>query len=180
MVAASAAGAGPSATTGAGLRIPTVSGDTAGAFMRFDSPKSSTFTRPSGISIRFEHLMSRCTKPALCANSSAAPTWRTSPRASAAGSLPRRASRWEKVSPSTSSITRMVWPSYSSTSCTVTMPAWTSALAARASRSMRARASGWPSTALGNTLIATGRSSDSSKARNTSPMPPTPRRSSMR
>ncbi|MBE7451032.1 MAG: hypothetical protein HS111_19710 [Kofleriaceae bacterium] len=69
------------------------------------------------------------------------------------------------MSPSTYSITRKMAPSCSSTWWTVTMLGWTSALAARASRSMRARASSFFSTARGSTLIATGRSSFSSKAR---------------
>ena len=41
----------------------------------FASPKSSTFTNPSGRSITFSGLMSRWTMPAACAALSAAATW---------------------------------------------------------------------------------------------------------
>jgi hypothetical protein len=54
---------------------------------------------------------------------------------------------------------------------------WLRAEAARASTSNRLRVSGCPSTRRAITLMATSRCRRVSRARNTSPMPPAPRRS---
>ena len=64
-----------------------------------------------------------------------------------------------KRSPSTSSITRNVRPSAVSRSCSVTMPGWFSALAARASRNRRACQSALLASSAGSILIATSRPS---------------------
>ena len=52
----------------------------------FASPKSSTFTCPSGVILIFAGLRSRCTIPFSCAASSASAIWRAYPIASSAES----------------------------------------------------------------------------------------------
>ncbi len=55
---------------------------------RLAIPKSSTFTKPSGRSLMFAGLRSRCTMPRSCAASSASATWPAILSASSTGSGP--------------------------------------------------------------------------------------------
>ena len=78
--------------------------------LAFASPKSSTFTTPSGVIMTLVGFRSRWMMPFSWAASSASTIWRAMARASCA-SRPdprafRRASRASSVSPSTSSMTR--------------------------------------------------------------------------
>src|ERR1035437_9101506 len=80
-------------------------------------PKSRIFTRPSAMSIRLEHLMSRCTIPALCAALSASAACNMYPAASA-GDGGQFCGGWSmrprKVLPGMYSSTRKGMFSYSS------------------------------------------------------------------
>ena len=71
-------------------------------------------------------------------------------------------------------------PSASSTEKTVTMPGWSSAASAFASRAEALEASAFAAIAAGSTLSATSRPSFVSVARYTSPMPPAPSAAVMR
>lgn len=69
------------------------------------SPKSSTFTRSSGVTTTFAGFRSRWTTPCSCAASSAIATWRAISSASRTGTAPR-AMRFARSSPGTYSIAR--------------------------------------------------------------------------
>src|ERR1700712_5519855 len=57
----------------------------AGVSTKRASPKSSSFPRPSGSTITFSGLRSRCTMPAACAAARAAASWPVIAAASATG-----------------------------------------------------------------------------------------------
>ncbi len=140
----------------------------------FARPKSSTFTRPSRVSITFAGFRSRCTTPFSWAADSASAM--VMPRSTTrATGRPPGVTCWSSPWPSTSSMVRNRKPSASSTVNSVTMLGWLSAATVRASRSKRARRSGCDATSAGSTLSATSRPSRASRARYTSPMPPAPR-----
>jgi hypothetical protein len=56
----------------------------------FASPKSSSFTVPSGVTLMFADLRSRWMMPFSCAASSPAAFWRAITSASSTGTGPRR------------------------------------------------------------------------------------------
>ena len=132
-------------------------------------PKSSTFTLPSGVSLTFAGLRSRCTMPFSCASSSASASCFATSVASSTGSAPRF-SRSARSSPSTSSMASrwLAEPSGSvllSKPYTWAIPEWLSEASSFASRSKRARRSGSAAKASGSSLSATSRPSFVSVAR---------------
>ena len=144
----------------------------------FAKPKSRIFTKPSGVTITFSGLRSRWTMPApwAFARPSAICTAISSTRFAGSG---RSCRTWRSVQPSTNSITMKERPDACPTSWIVTMLGWFNEDAARASREKRARRTGSAENRSGRNLIATSRWRSWSRARNTSPMPPAPRRSTM-
>ncbi len=78
--------------------------DCVSVFRNFASPKSSTFTRPRSVRIRFALLMSRWMMPRPCASSSASATCSPTSTTSRSGSAPL-ATRADSSSPSTYSMT---------------------------------------------------------------------------
>ncbi len=68
-------------------------------------PRSISLTRPSGVSITFAGLTSRCTIPAACATASASPTRAAIMVARSAGSGPSCRTTSASVVPGTSSMT---------------------------------------------------------------------------
>ena len=144
----------------------------------FANPKSSTFTRPSCVTITFAGLRSRCTTPPWCAATSASASGiaRSSTRGS--GRPPAITSR-SRLCPSISSIVRNRIPSTSSIEKRVTMFGWLKAATVLASRSNRARRSGCDARSSGSTFTATSLPSRGSRARYTSPMPPSPSRATI-
>ena len=139
------------------------------------SPKSSTFTRPSSLTMMLPGLTSRWTMPLSCAAASASAMGmaRSNNRSS---SNPRLGIRVARVWPSTSSMVRKwtagtvagrsVWSrSACSTEKMVTMLGWLRAATARASRLKRSRRSGSEAIFAGSTLSATLRRSSVSSAR---------------
>ena len=136
-------------------------------------PKSISLA-PDFVSITLPGLRSRCTTPARCARSSASAIWAPSRSISASGSGPvreplRPASR-PRPAPSRGSRCRPRARRRSS----VQMCGWLSVETVFASRSKRARTSGFADRCCGSTLTATSRPSRVSRARYTSPMPPAP------
>jgi hypothetical protein len=131
------------------LMVGESSDGAAGVPPNFASPKSRTFTVPSGLILMLPGFRSRCTMPFECASSKASAICRAMRSVSSRGSGPF------KFSPSTYSITRKLGP----TSYNVQMFGWFNAATARTSRSKRSlnRSS--------ETLIATSRSSRESMAR---------------
>ena len=148
------------------------------------SPKSSTLTVPSGVTLMLAGFRSRWTTPASCAASRASAICRATSSASSIGRAPC-AIRSARVGPSTSSSTSALttWPELvpssveGSDSSSPWMPAmlgWFSEARTFASLSNRASRSGSVTNASGSTLIATSRSRPVSLARYTSPIPPSP------
>nr|WP_232265700.1 hypothetical protein [Streptomyces pactum] len=143
-------------------------------------PKSSTFTAPDRVIITFAGLMSRCTTPASWAAASAAQICAAHSRASGSGGSPRRSTA-DRVSPSTSSMTRKNARSpprsVAPKSCTVAMRGW-----CRPPLSLASRASRSSSPAKRGTQIftATARWTHGSYARQTVPNAPVPSRSRSR
>ena len=128
-------------------------------------PKSVTFARPSGSIRTFCGFTSRWTSAFECAHSSARPISIAYATASATGSLPTRRMRSFRVSPSTYSKTMYGWSSSSPKSMTVTTCGWLRLATARASRLNRSSWSASDEISRCISLIATQRSSVSSKAR---------------
>ena len=143
------------------------------------SPKSSTLTRPSRVTITLPGFRSRCTMPRSCAADSASASGTAISKNRVRG-RPPGGMRVSRPSPSTSSMARNRLPPASSTEKIVTMLGWFSAASERASRSKRARRSASCATAAGSILIATSRPSFVSVARYTSPIPPAPMAAVMR
>jgi hypothetical protein len=140
-------------------------------------PKSRTFSTPSARIMMFSGLMSRCTKPRLCAKASVAAMSSSHPRRVAIATSSPITLR--SVRPSISSIARKVVSPTSPTSKIATTFGWSSAAAARASRISRTAcpADSFVPVVAGaacSTLSATRRSSRGSNARYTSPIPPRP------
>jgi hypothetical protein len=81
--------------------------DPTGGSIAFARPKSSTLTVPSGRTLMFAGLRSRWMIPCSCAASRASATCFAIGSASSSGSAPF-AIRWDRSSPSTSSITSAV------------------------------------------------------------------------
>ena len=77
-----------------------VSAGSAKGVVAFATPKSSTLTRPSGVSLMLAGFRSRWTIPCSCAARIASATWQAQSRAVATSSGPRSGS------PSTNSSTR--------------------------------------------------------------------------
>ena len=163
----------PSDESGAATVSACVSSCEVSEVPSFASPKSSTFTRPSRVTITFAGFKSRWITPRSCAAASASAIGVASASARSSGNPPAVTSR-SRPSPSTSSITRNRTPAASSIEYSTTMFGWLSAATAFASRSKRASRAGSAATAAGSTLIATSRPSRVSFARYTSPMPPAP------
>jgi hypothetical protein len=136
----------------------------AGGPTHFARPKSSTFTRPSSLSMTFAGLRSRWTTPRSCAAESAPATSAaissTRERGRPPGSMATLSGR-----PVTRSIAITRWPSISSMAWRVTMFGWLRAATARASRSKRARRAGSCAVSAGRTFSATSRPSRVSRAR---------------
>ncbi len=109
----------------------------------FANPKSRTLSLPSGRTLMFAGLRSRCTTPRSCAASSASAIWREIDTTSSK-SIGPRAMRSASVSPSTSSMTMAsrTWSDPerpdSSTPYTAAMFGWFSAARSSASRWKRA------------------------------------------
>src|SRR5207245_2125892 len=138
-------------------------------------PKSVSLTRPARSTMTFAGFTSQWMTPAAFAASSPAATWATRREASCGGSGPRSATRVRSVFPGTYSITMKASAPSRPSSKTVTTFGWTTAAARRASSAKRARNA---SSASGpRSFIATSRSSFSSRARQTSPAPPSSMRS---
>jgi hypothetical protein len=139
-------------------------------------PKSTTLA-PVGVTITFAGLMSRCTRPSACAAASAEATSPQIRKTARGGSGPN-ATRWARVGPLTSSITtygRHAPPeSDSPKSYTWAMLGCDSVAAARASSRIRARDCGSPANRPASSFTATDRPSTSSRARQTTAMPPLP------
>ena len=121
----------------------------------------------------FIGFRSRWTMPFACAASSASAIWIPRSR-SCPISIGCPASRVERDSPSTSSITMNDCPSCCSMACTVQMPGWFRAEAARASRSNRSSIGASCASADERNFTATFRRSRVSSASYTTPMPPAP------
>jgi hypothetical protein len=141
--------------------------------------ESQSLTRPSGDTIRFCGLMSRCTMPRACAAASASATCVAYATATATGRPPGAASMTvRRFVPSSSSITRnTVSPAESrcaSMSNTTVMPGCCNAAVVSASRRNLATDCWSEARSEGRTLRATARRSRRSVARQTSPMPPRP------
>ena len=128
------------------------------------SPKSSTLSRPSGVSITFSGFRSRCRIPWRCAAATASVSPIASDRKRSVAK-PRAGIALLSVSPSTYSIVRKRIPSASSIECSITMPGWLSEATARASRSKRWSFSLCEAVSGGSTLSATRRPSRGSSAR---------------
>ena len=139
----------------------------------FASPKSRSFTCPSGVTATFDGLRSRWMIPFSCAPSSASATCRKIGSASATGRGPRDV-RSASVPPGTSSRTRACCPADSSSPWIEAMFGWFKAARTRASRWRRETHSGSREKPSGSTLSATSRPSFRSFARYTSPIPPAP------
>ena len=121
----------------------------------------------------FIGFKSRWTMPLPCADSSASAIWM--PKSSSGPiSIGAAAIRTESGSPSTSSITMNDCPSSCSMACTVQMPGWFRAEAARASRSNRSSIGASCASCAERNFTATLRRSRVSSASYTTPMPPAP------
>ncbi len=129
----------------------------------FASPKSSTLASPRRVTNRFAGLMSRWTMPLPWAACNASATCEPMRTISSTG-IGEPESRYFKVWPSMSSMTRNGRPSSSPSSWIVQMCGWFSAEAARASRWKRSSASGSSASASGRNLSATRRPSVRSSA----------------
>ena len=142
-------------------------------------PKSRIFGCPSAVSMTLPGFRSRWRTPCRWAFSSAsaiaAPSWSTA----SSGSGPA-ASRDSSVPPGTYSMTRKSSPSWASKSKTVATPGWESRDSARASRRKRSRVVAWSSAPRRSILMATTRSRLASCAFHTTPIPPSPMRSTSR
>ena len=101
--------------------------------MALASPKSSTFTVPSGRTLMFAGLRSRWMIPCSCAASSASAIWRAIGKASSRGISPC-AMRSASVGPSTSSRTNARNPLACSRPWMLPMFAWLSEASVFASR----------------------------------------------
>ena len=130
----------------------------------FANPKSSTLTRPSGVTLIFAGLISRCMTPARCAAPNASAIWRHTVSPSFTSSAPRF-NRSANVSPSTYSRTRHRFPSHSFKSYMAAIFGWFSDASNRASRSARAMDSGSLENSAGSTFNAISRPSFVSRAR---------------
>ena len=141
------------------------------------APKSRTFTYPSGRTIRFSGLMSRCTTPPACAAAKASAIWFPRRAISAAGlGFPHK---FRSAIPSTRSITMASESSDRITSYTVTIPGWFRADAARASWIKRSTVAELPRLCGDRNFMATARFNSVSRAEYTSPIPPRPSSSPM-
>lgn len=140
-------------------------------------PKSVRTTRSWRPSITLSGFTSRCRTPAACAASRAPSTSRPILAASRAPSVPSWSAS-PSVRPCTNSMTIHGCPSSTATSWTLTTAGWSSRAAARASRRIRSktvvrsRSGRWSGTR--GSLTATSRSTVSSLARHTVPIPPCP------
>ena len=123
---------------------------------------------------------SRCTSPAACAASSADATAETIAAARPADSGPSRRSSVRTSPPGTYRIAMNSTPPASPASNTGIMCGSSTAAAARDSRRNRPRNSASAASAGARTFSATGRPSRSSRARNTTAIPPSPTCSSRR
>jgi hypothetical protein len=132
----------------------------------FARPKSSSFAPPL-VRMMFPGLRSRCTTPWRCALSRASATAMAMRSSSGVGIDPR-SRRAASVSPSRYSMTRKSTDppacSWRPTSYSVQMWGCWNPDSARASRSKRARRSGFAETCAGRTLMATTRSRRVSRA----------------
>ena len=142
-------------------------------------PKLTTFTPPSWVIMMFPGLMSRCTRPAPCATSSASQTAAAMPTARSTGSprapdWPAWASRWLSEVPCTSSMTMYGEPWSTPESKTMTIRGWASIAACCASRPKRSAKRGSSARPPLSTLTATALPSTRSWARQTVAIPPTP------
>ena len=148
-------------------------GASSGVSDSFARPKSMTLAWPSPVTMMLAGFRSRWMMPVSCARESASAI-------SIASSMLRDGAigpRWSSAlsgSPRTSSITMNVRSSTSAMSWMTAMCGCSSAEAARASCTNRARRTGSATSAAGSTLMATSRSRRASRARYTSPIPPTP------
>ena len=123
----------------------------------------------------FAGLTSRCTSPAACAASSADATGETIAAARGAESGPIRRTRLYTSPPGTRRIAMNSAPAaVSPASNTGMMCGSSTAAAARDSRMNRCRDSPSPASAGARTFSATSRCSRSSRARNTTAIPPWP------
>ena len=136
-------------------------------------PKSRILACPRGVTKMFAGLRSRWTIPFEWADSRASAIWVPRSRSEPSSNGPLRI-RSASVSPSRSSMAMKCCPSCSSIACTVQMPGWLRAEAARASRWKRERESASWASSAGRNLSATCRPSLVSSASYTTPMPPLP------
>ena len=143
-------------------------------------PKSITFTWPEGSTMMFAGFTSRWTTWFACARSSAEATCPSRRIVSGRSRRPRARSLDWSVSPSTSSMTMRLVAPVATMSWTVTMFGWRSLAATCASRTKRClTSSSWAGSAKASSrmrLTATSRPRIASRARNTSPNAPEPRR----
>jgi hypothetical protein len=142
------------------------------------TPKSVRRARPgapaSDSTSTFSGLRSRCTTPAAWAAASASARSRSTAAASAAGSAPCASSRSRSEPPATYSIANQSSDPASPAAYTCTMCGWRSRATVRASCRKRPRSTALAVSSGAMTLMATGRSSASSRPSHTLPMPPAP------
>ncbi len=147
-------------------------------------PKSDRYTwpgRPGCASTRmFAGLTSRCTSPAACAASSAEATATMSSAARAGAGAPSRASIPRRSPPRTKRIAMNSAPAASPASYTGMMCGSSTFAAARDSARNRRRNAGSAARAGPRIFSATSRSSRTSRARNTTAIPPVPASASSR
>ncbi len=146
---------------------------------RLATPKSSTVTRPSVPTTMLSAFRSRWTRW-WAWTASRARAMRPAMRAASAGARGPDSSPAAIVGPSTSSMTTYRAPASSTTSYTSATAGWRTAASARASRRRRSRRSGGGSRSGSRHLMATRRPRRSSRAAHTTPIPPAPRRPSIR
>ena len=128
----------------------------------------------------FAGLTSRCTSPARCAASSAEATGEMNSTARPGASAPSRSSTRRRSPPATNRIAMNSTPSASPASY-IGMMCGSSTFAAARDSAMNRRRNSWSSAISGTRIFsATSRPSRSSRARNTTAIPPAPIRSSSR
>ena len=150
-----------------------------------ETPKSVSFTNPSAAISTLPGFTSRCTTPARWAAASPSAIWRPMSAVSTAESGPSRVMRAASDSEGKYSMTSHGRSSWITTSNMLITWGWCSRAPIRPSRRMRRRdsSSSGPLSPVGtasSSFIATVRPSSSSAARHTTPMAPTPMRSSRR